>query len=52
MLQLLYLMLLFSCMAVPLMLYFATFEGTKGQVGYAFSQFSLGNLGGASTYCT
>ena len=52
MLQLMCLMLLISCLAVPLMLYFASFQGTKGQVGFYFSQFSLGNIGGASTYCT
>ena len=52
MVQLMYFMLMVSCLAVPLMLYFASFEGTRGQVGYYFSQFSMGNLGGASTYCT
>ena len=52
MLQLFYFMLLISCLAIPLMAYFATFSGTKGSVGYYFSQFSMGNLGGASTFCT
>ena len=51
MLQLMYFMLLISCLAIPMMYYFSTFNGTKGQVGYYFSQFSLGNIGGAKTYC-
>mmetsp|Transcript_41366 Transcript_41366/g.54392 ORF Transcript_41366/g.54392 Transcript_41366/m.54392 type:complete len:205 (-) Transcript_41366:2339-2953(-) len=50
--QLFTLMLLISCLAVPLAAYFATFSGTNGEVLHYFSQFSIGNLGGASTYCT
>ena len=52
MLQLLLMMVLISSLAIPLMLYFATFSGTAGEVGHLYSQFTIGNLGGASTYCT
>ena len=52
MLQLLWLFMLFTCIAIPLMMFFARFDGTKGQVGYATSQYSLGNMGGSSTFCT
>ena len=52
MLQLLAMMLMISCLAIPLACFFATFSGTKGQVLHYFSQFSFGNLGGSSTYCT
>ena len=52
MLQLLLLMVAISCLAVPLMIYFSTFHGTNGEVGHIFSQFTLGNLGGSSTFCT
>ena len=52
MLQLMYLMLIISCLAIPMMYYFSLFNGTKGSVGYYFSQFTLGNIGGSSTFCT
>ena len=52
MLQLLAMMLIISCLAIPLAVFFSTHSGTKGQVLHYFSQFSFGNLGGSSTYCT
>ena len=51
MIQLITLFIILSCMAIPLMVFYSQFSGTYGQVGYLFSQFSMGNMGGASSYC-
>jgi len=52
MIDLLYMMLFLSLLAVPLMFKFASFSGLQGSATYSMSQYSLGNLGGANTLCS
>ena len=49
MLQLLMLMAMLSCFAIPLMMVYAKGSGLIQHPGYGLAQFSIGNLGGAST---
>merc|ERR1711893_564504 len=51
MVQLMGLMGYISVVVLPLMITLSTFDGLSSLPKYYFSQFSLGNIGGASSVC-
>ena len=49
--ELMIMTILISLVMVPLMFSFAKFSALENLPGYTINQYTLGNIGGAATYC-
>jgi len=49
--QLLIMVGLITCVTIPLMLIYSSYDDLAGVLGYDFNQYTLGNMGGAVAFC-